>query len=63
MALRKKYEAKAWGKYGFVDALNLTLSWYDARCTGHRPGISVLMTGNLRSGMAWSKFMRNPETA
>jgi hypothetical protein len=59
--LRTRYGNKAWGRYGFVDAFNPLANWYNPDVLGIDLGISVLMAENLRSGMVWQTFMRNPE--
>jgi len=60
-AMRDKWGKQAWGRYGFVDAFHPAANWYDADVLGIDQGISVLMAENLRSGLIWSKFMRNKE--
>lgn len=61
MAMKAKYADKAWSRYGFVDAFNPRLPWYDTDVLGIDQGISVIMAENLRSGKVWSIFMQNPE--
>jgi hypothetical protein len=61
-ALRTSY-AKAWGRYGFVDAFHPSASWYDADVLGIDLGISLLMAENLRTGLIWNAFMSNAECA
>ena len=61
-AMRSKWGKRAWGRYGFVDAFHPAANWYDADVLGIDQGISALMAENLRSGLVWSWFMRNPET-
>lgn len=53
----------AWGRYGFVDALNRNASppWYNSTCLGIDLGITTLMIENLRSGLVWETFMKNAE--
>lgn len=60
MSLREKYP-KAWGRYGFCDALNASDGWYDPDVLGIDQGISVVMAENLRSGLVWKCFMKNAE--
>jgi hypothetical protein len=60
-SLKEKYGAKAWGRYGFCDAFHPEADWYDPDVLGIDQGISVVMAENLRSGMVWSTFARNPE--
>lgn len=59
--MRTKWGKQAWGRYGFVDAFHPAANWYDADVLGIDQGISVVMAENLRSGLVWSTFMRNPE--
>jgi len=59
-AMRSKWGKQAWGRYGFVDAFHPAANWYDPDVLGIDQGISVLMAENLRSGLVWSAFMRNP---
>jgi len=61
-AMRSKWGKHAWGRYGFVDAFHPAASWYDPDVIGIDQGISVLMAENLRSGLVWDTFMRNPES-
>jgi hypothetical protein len=51
----------AWGRYGYADALNPGDKWYDPDVLGIDLGISVLMIENLRTGLVWKTFARNPE--
>jgi hypothetical protein len=59
--MREKWGKYAWGRYGFVDAFHPAANWYDADVLGIDQGISVLMAENLRSGLIWNTFMKNPE--
>ncbi len=59
--MRTKYGAKAWSKYGFVNAFNPLTGWYDTDVVGIDTGISMLMAENLRTGFVWETFMKNPE--
>ena len=62
-SLKELYGAKAWGRYGFCDALHPQANWYDPDVLGIDLGISVVMAENLRSGFVWTTFGRNPEVA
>ncbi len=62
-SLKELYGAKAWGRYGFCDALHPQANWYDPDVLGIDLGISLLMAENLRSGFVWTTFGRNPEIA
>jgi hypothetical protein len=60
-AMKEKYGKQAWGNYGFVDAFHPAANWYDPDVLGIDQGISLIMAENLRSGLVWDVFMRNPE--
>ena len=60
-SLRLRWGKQAWGRYGFVDAFNPAANWYDPDVLGIDQGISVVMAENLRTGLVWNTFMRNPE--
>ncbi len=49
-----------WGKYGFVDAFNPTLNWYDTDYLGIDQGPVILMIENYRSGLIWKYCMQDP---
>jgi hypothetical protein len=59
--IRNKYSDHAWCKYGFVDAFNPLINWYDTDVIGIDIGITILMAENARSGFVWDMFMKNPE--
>lgn len=60
-ALKARYGRDAWGRYGFCDAFHPSQLWYDPDVLGIDLGIGVVMAENLRSGLIWETFMRNPE--
>jgi hypothetical protein len=62
-SLKEQYGERAYGRYGFCDALHPAVDWYDADVLGIDLGISVIMAENLRSGLVWSTFAKNPEVA
>ena len=62
-AMRSKWGAKAWGRYGFVDAFHPAANWYDPDVLGIDQGISVVMAENLRTDLVWNTFMLNPESS
>ncbi len=47
-----------WGKYGFVDAFNLTANWFDNQDLGIDEGPLVLMLENYRSGLIGKYMMK-----
>jgi hypothetical protein len=62
-SLQKQYGEKVWGRYGFTDAFNPALDWYNPSVLGIDLGIGMLMAENLRSGFVWDTFSRNPEVS
>jgi hypothetical protein len=59
--IRNRYGAKAWSRYGFVNAFNPRNGWYDSDVIAIDTGITLLMAENLRTGFVWKTFMKNPE--
>jgi hypothetical protein len=59
--MKNRYGAKAWCRYGFVNAFNPLKNWYDTDVVAIDTGITMLMAENLRTGFVWKTFMRNPE--
>ena len=60
-AFKRDFGDKAWGRYGFCDALHPAGKWYDPDVLGIDLGIGVLMAENLRTGFIWQVLARNPE--
>jgi hypothetical protein len=60
-ALKERYGARAFGRYGFADAFNPNTGWVDAYVIGIDQGITLLAAENLRDGIVWRHFMRNRE--
>lgn len=59
--MRRRFGSKLWKRYAFQDAFNPLKNWYNAEIVGINTGISVLMAENLRTGLVWETFMKNPE--
>jgi hypothetical protein len=57
--IRRKYEKRAWNKYGFADAFNPLTNWYNPDVIGIDVGIILLMAENARTGFVWQQFMKN----
>ncbi len=58
--LYTKYGAKGlWGKYGFKDAFNLTVDWFDKDYLGLDEGPILIMIENYRTGFVWKYAMRD----
>jgi hypothetical protein len=56
----KKYGEKGlWGPYGFCDAFNPTLNWYDSDYLGIDQGPILLMIENFRTGLIWKYCMKD----
>jgi hypothetical protein len=51
--LRQKFGDKTWGRYGFVNALNLDQKWFDRDVIGIDLGMTLLCLENKRSGLIW----------
>lgn len=52
---------KLWADYGFVDAFNLSVQWFDNQNIAIDQGPIVIMLENHRTGLLWSLFMSDPE--
>lgn len=59
--IKDRYGARAWSRYGFVNAFNPLKNWYDTDVIGIDTGITMLMAENLRTGFVWNTFMKNRE--
>jgi hypothetical protein len=56
-----KYGDKGlWGKYGFKDAFNPTVDWYDKDYLGLDQGPILIMIENYRTGLIWKYSMKDP---
>ena len=51
--LREKFGDKAWGRYGFCNALNVGKNWFDRDVIGIDLGMTLLCLENKRSGLIW----------
>jgi hypothetical protein len=60
-AIKSRYGAGAWSRYGFVNAFNPLTGWYDKDVIGIDTGITMLMAENARTGFVWNTFMKNLE--
>jgi len=52
---------KIWGQYGFVDAFNLTNTWFADSYLAIDQGPMIVMIENYRTGLLWNLFMSCPE--
>lgn len=60
-AMRERYGASVYGRYGFADAFNPNNGWVNPDVIGINLGIMLLSAENARTGNVWRWFMRNPE--
>ncbi len=60
-SMKNRYGDRCWCRYGFVNAFNPLINWYDRDVVGIDTGITMLMAENLRSGFVWNTFMKNRE--
>jgi hypothetical protein len=58
-AMRDQFQDRLYGRYGFVDAYNPELKWFDTDVVGIDLGITLLSAENLLSGDVWRWFMSN----
>ena len=57
--LNKKYGAGLWKEYGYVDAFNPTLNWFNKEYIGIDEGPLLLMIENFRTGLVWNYVMKD----
>ena len=60
-ALKEKFGARVYGRYGFTDAFNPNNEWTSPDVIGIDQGITLLAAENLRDGLVWRHFMKNVE--
>lgn len=75
MQMRERFGERVFGRYGFVDAFNLTLrmpipvqhgrvdpgvGWFDTDYLGIDQGPILAMTENYRTGLVWKTMRCNP---
>jgi hypothetical protein len=59
-AMKKEYgDEGLWNKYGFVDAFNPTINWYDSDYLGIDEGPIIIMIENFRNGFVWKYMMKD----
>jgi len=60
-SIYKRFADKGlWGRYGMVDAYNLTVKWFDQEYLGLDQGPIVIAIENLRTEMVWKYCMNDP---
>ena len=55
------YRTQLWTPYGFRDAFNLTVNWWDSDIIGIDQGPIIIMIENYRNQSVWNRFMKNPD--
>jgi hypothetical protein len=55
------YRSQLWTKYGFRDAFNLKVNWWDTDIIGIDQGPMIIMIENYRTGKVWKRFMKNAD--
>lgn len=58
-SFNKKYGKDLWKEFGYVDAFNPTLNWYNKEYIGIDQGPLLLMIENFRSGLIWNYVMKD----
>ncbi len=51
--LQTKFGERAWGRYGFCNALNVGKEWFDPDVIGIDLGMALLCLENQRNGLIW----------
>lgn len=58
---KQKYGDRGlWGKYGFVDAFNLTADWFGKDYLGIDQGPIIIMIENFKNEFVWKFVMKDP---
>lgn len=58
-SFNQKYGKSLWGPYGYFDAFNPTLNWFNKEYIGIAQGPLLLMIENFRSGLIWKYVMKD----
>jgi hypothetical protein len=58
-SINQKYGKSLWGPYGYFDAFNPTLNWFNKEYIGIAQGPVLLMIENFRSGLVWNYVMKD----
>lgn len=58
-SFNQKYANGLWSNYGYVDAFNPTLNWFNKEYIGIDQGPLLLMIENFRSGLVWNYVMKD----
>ncbi len=55
------YRSQLWTPYGFRDAFNLKVNWWDTDVIGIDQGPIIIMIENYLNQRVWNRFMKNPD--
>jgi len=58
-SINKKYGKGLWGYYGYFDAFNPTVNWFNKECIGIAQGPLLIMVENFRTGLVWNYVMKD----
>jgi len=58
-SFNEKYSKSLWGPYGYFDAFNPTLNWFNKEYIGIAQGPLLLMIENFRTGLIWEYVMKD----
>ena len=59
-SMNEKYGKNLWGKYGYYDAFNPTVNWFNDDFIGIDQGPMLIMIENFRTGLVWNYVMKDP---
>ena len=55
------YRPQLWTQYGFRDAFNLNVNWWDTDIIGIDQGPMIIMIENYLNQRVWNRFMKNAD--
>lgn len=58
-SFNERYAKNLWGSYGYLDAFNPTVNWFNKEYIGIDQGPLLLMIENFRTGLIWKYVMRD----
>jgi hypothetical protein len=58
-SFNERYGKNLWSSYGYLDAFNPTINWFNEEYIGIDQGPLLLMIENFRSGLVWKYVMKD----
>jgi hypothetical protein len=58
-SFNEKYAKGLWNNYGYVDAFNPTINWFNKEYIGIDQGPLLMMIENFRTGLIWKYVMKD----